>query len=87
MDFVMDLRWCYCLLNGLPLDMDVYDLAAWCSMCELTERSVRSRSNSVDCVDFTRGVWRTTPPLGIGTIDMSPFRFKDIGIQKDALNV
>ena len=87
MDFVMDLRWCYCLLNGLPLDMDVYDLAAWCSMCELTERSVRSRSNSVDCVDFTRGAWRTTPPLGIGTIDMSAFRFKGIGIQKDALNV
>ena len=87
MDFVMDLRWCYCMLNGLPLDMDVYDLAAWCSMCELTERSVCNRSDSVDCVDFTRGAWRTTAPLGIGTIDMSRFKFKNIGAQKDALNV
>ena len=24
MDFVMDYRLVYCLLNGLPLDMDVY---------------------------------------------------------------
>jgi hypothetical protein len=36
MDFLMILRLCYCLQNGLPLDMDVYDLAAWCSVCELS---------------------------------------------------
>ena len=28
MDFVMDYRLVYCLLNGLPLDMDVYDAAS-----------------------------------------------------------
>ena len=28
MDFIMDLRWAWCLQNGEPLDMDVYDLAA-----------------------------------------------------------
>ena len=28
MDLIMDLRWAYCLQNGLPLDQDVYDLAA-----------------------------------------------------------
>ena len=27
MDFIMDSRLVYCLQNGLPLDMDVYDLA------------------------------------------------------------
>lgn len=27
MDFIMDYRLIYCLRNGLPLDMDVYDLA------------------------------------------------------------
>ena len=32
MDFIMDLRWAYCLQNGLPLDMDVYDLASWSAM-------------------------------------------------------
>jgi hypothetical protein len=36
MDFLMDLRWCYCLQNGLPLDTDVYDLAAWCCLAELS---------------------------------------------------
>ena len=29
MDFFMDARMVYCLQNGLPLDMDVYDLAEW----------------------------------------------------------
>ena len=87
MDFIMDLRWCYCLQNGLPLDTDVYDLAAWCSMCELTERSVRSRSDSVDCIDFTRGAWRTAKPLGIVDVDMSKLDFKGIERDKNALSV
>ena len=37
-DFIMDLRWAYCLQNGLPMDLDVYDLATWSSICELSER-------------------------------------------------
>ena len=71
MDFLMDLRWIYCLQNGLPLDMDVYDLAAWCSVCELSERSVRGGSRPVGVPDFTRGGWRTAEPLGIVEVDMS----------------
>lgn len=35
MDFFMDARMVYCLQNGLPLDMDVYDLAEWCCLAEL----------------------------------------------------
>ena len=88
MDFLMDLRWCYCMQNGLPLDMSVYDLAAWCSMCELTEKSVRGGSKPVRCIDFTRGAWKTTEPLGIVDVDMAklPFR-KNIGKDDKALNV
>ena len=59
MDYLMDLRWAYCLQNGLPLDTDVYDLASWCAVSELTERSARSRSQAMDVPDFTRGVWKT----------------------------
>lgn len=70
MDFLMVLRLCYCLQNGLPLDMDVYDLAAWSSLCELTERSVRNRSASVDVPDFTRGNWKIAKPLGIVDVDL-----------------
>ncbi len=71
MDFLMDLRLCYCLQNGLPLDMDVYDLAASCSLCELCERSAENRGASQDIPDFTRGGWKTAKPLGIESVDLS----------------
>jgi hypothetical protein len=58
MDYLMDLRWAYCLMNGLPLDADVYDLAAWCATSELSERSARNRSKALDFPDFTRGAWK-----------------------------
>ena len=42
MDFIMDYRLVYCLRNGLPLDMDVYDLAEWCCLGELTALSLEN---------------------------------------------
>ena len=69
MDFVMDLRWSYCLRNGMPLDTDVYDLAAWSSMVELTRRSVDNRSAAVDVPDFTRGAWKNAAPFAPETFD------------------
>ncbi|MBR4171046.1 MAG: Gfo/Idh/MocA family oxidoreductase [Kiritimatiellae bacterium] len=65
MDFLLNLRLCYCLQNGLPLDMDVYDAASWSSLVELTERSVLGGGKPVDIPDFTRGGWKTAEPLGI----------------------
>ena len=44
MDYIMDYRLVYCLRNGLPLDMDVYDLAEWCCMAELTRLSLENGS-------------------------------------------
>ena len=82
-DFLMDLRWCYCLQNGLPLDQDVYDLAAWDSLGELTERSVRSRSQSVEVPDFTRGGWKTAKPLGIVEIDPKKMGLGDAALKED----
>jgi len=70
MDFLMDMRWVYCLRQGLPLDMDVYDLAATGCLCELTEKSVRNRSETISLPDFTRGAWKTAKPLGIMDIDL-----------------
>ena len=70
MDFLMVLRLAYCLQNGLPLDENVYDLASWCCLCELSEKSVRSRA-AVDIPDFTRGGWKTTPQLGIEKVDLA----------------
>ena len=57
MDFIMDYRLAYCLQNGLPLDMDVYDLAEWCCMAELTRLSIENNSAPVEIPDFTRGGW------------------------------
>ncbi|MDD3787683.1 MAG: Gfo/Idh/MocA family oxidoreductase [Petrimonas sp.] len=57
MDFIMDYRLIYCLRNGLPLDMDVYDLAEWCCLVPLTAISLENGSAPVEIPDFTRGHW------------------------------
>ncbi len=57
MDYIMDYRLVYCLRNGLPLDMDVYDLAEWCCPIELSAVSIRHNSAPVAIPDFTRGAW------------------------------
>ena len=57
MDYVMDYRLVYCLRNGLPLDMDVYDLAEWCCPIELSAISIAHGSAPVAVPDFTRGAW------------------------------
>ena len=87
MDFLMDLRLAYCLQNGEPLDMDVYDLASSCSLCELSERSVRLRGQSVEVPDFTRGGWKTAKPLGIVSVDVEKLGIKDVQRDEAQLNV
>lgn len=57
MDYIMDYRLVYCLQNGLPLDMDVYDLAEWSCLTELTAISLENGSVPVQIPDFTRGGW------------------------------
>lgn len=57
MDYVMDYRLIYCLRNGLPLDMDVYDLAEWCCLPELSRLSMENGNMPVEVPDFTRGHW------------------------------
>jgi hypothetical protein len=68
MDFIMDWRLIDCLRNGLPLDQDVYDAAAWSCLVPLSERSVKSRSRTVDVPDFTRGSWKSNIPVNL-TLD------------------
>lgn len=89
MDFLMDLRLAYCLQNGLPLDMDVYDLAASCSLCEYCERSATNRGASQDVADFTRGGWQTAKPLGIESVDLQKLgiTIDDVNEDKTQLNV
>ena len=89
MDFIMDLRWAYCLQNAEPLDMDVYDLAVTSCLCELTEKSVRSGSRPVAVPDFTRGNWRNVEPWGVVGIDLGKMGLDAGAVSKDdaSLNV
>ena len=57
MDYIMDYRLIYCLRKGLPLDMDVYDLAEWCCIQELSRISLENGCAPVEVPDFTRGAW------------------------------
>ena len=54
MSYFMDLRLAQCLQQGLPLDMDVYDLAEWCCIAELSKLSIEHGSMPVMIPDFTR---------------------------------
>ena len=68
--------------NGLPLDTDVYDLATYSSIVELTEKSVNARSAVVEFPDYTRGGWKTAKPFTVDEIDMNKFDFSK-GVKKD----
>jgi len=57
MDFIMDYRLIYCLNNGLPLDIDVYDAAEWSCLVPLTRLSIENENSPVEIPDFTRGAW------------------------------
>lgn len=63
MDFIMDYRLIHCLQKGLPLDMDVYDLAEWSCLGPLTEISLDNNSSPVEIPDFTRGGWNKLQKL------------------------
>jgi hypothetical protein len=68
MDFIMDWRLIDCLRNGLPLDQDVYDAAAWSCVFPLSIKSVVAKSKSVSVPDFTRGSWKSNKPVSL-TLD------------------
>jgi hypothetical protein len=65
MDYIEDYRLIKCLREGRPTDMNVYDAAALSAVVELSTRSNAHKSAPLDVPDFTRGKWKTNPPLDI----------------------
>jgi predicted dehydrogenase len=65
MDYIEDYRLIQSLLKGEPLDQDVYDAAAWSAVVGASAQSVAGKGKPVAIPDFTRGKWKTNPPLGI----------------------
>ena len=64
-EFLEDSRLIQALRAGVPPDFDVYDAATWSVVTALSEKSVADRSRPVDFPDFTRGKWKTNPPVRI----------------------
>ncbi len=65
MDYLMNWRLIHCLRGGMPLDMTVYDAAAWSSVVPLSIESVSKGSAPAVMPDFTRGEWLNQKPIGI----------------------
>jgi predicted dehydrogenase len=65
MDFIEDYRLIKCLREGTPTDMDVYDAAALSAVVDLSCQSVARKGQPVPVPDFTRGRWKSMPPLPI----------------------
>jgi hypothetical protein len=65
MDYIEDYRLIQSLRKGEPLDQDVYDAAAWSAVVGASCRSVAGKGKPVALPDFTRGLWKTNPPLDI----------------------
>ena len=63
MDYLLNARLIHCLLAGSPLDMTVYDAAAWSSIFPLSIASVGKGSLPLKVPDFTRGQWKHPRPL------------------------
>ena len=64
-DFLEDYRLIEALRNGTDPDYDVYDAVTWSAIAPLSEQSVAKRSAAVEFPDFTRGKWKTMPPVKI----------------------
>jgi hypothetical protein len=65
MDYIEDYRLIKNLREGQPTDFNVYDAAAISAVVGLSVRSVGRKSAPVAFPDFTRGRWKTQPPLPI----------------------
>ena len=64
-DYLEDYRLIEAHRRGVTPDYDVYDAASWSVVTALSEKSVAGRSQAVDFPDFTKGKWKSRPPLKI----------------------
>lgn len=65
MDFIILFRIVECMRRGEPLDQNVYEGALWSAVQPLSARSEANGGEPQKFPDYTRGLWKTTAPLGI----------------------
>ncbi|HMR85682.1 MAG TPA: hypothetical protein PKE30_21215 [Niabella sp.] len=86
MDFMMDWRLVDCLRNGLPMDQDVYDAAAWSAIIPLSMESAEY-NRMVSFPDFTRGNWISNTPVNLSLEEAGNTRIRAIKGSADQLDV
>ena len=57
MDYLVFSEFIHCLKEGLPMPIDVYDMASWMSITALSEESIALGGQPVAIPDFTNGKW------------------------------
>ena len=57
MDYLIFSDFIRCLQEGLPMPLDVYDMASWMSITALAEESIALGGQPVAIPDFTNGKW------------------------------
>lgn len=63
MDYFVMRDFIQSVMNRTAPPIDVYDAAAWSAISPLSEQSIAQNSASVPIPDFTRGKWKTRPPV------------------------
>ncbi|MGC4234114.1 MAG: Gfo/Idh/MocA family oxidoreductase [Niabella sp.] len=86
MDFMMDWRLVDCLRNGLPMDQDVYDAAAWSAIIPMSMESAEY-NRMVSFPDFTRGNWISNTPVNLSLEGAGNTRIRAIKGSSDQLDV
>lgn len=84
-DFLMDIRWVYCLQNGLPLDIDVYRSGIVEFDCAVFRRVGSAGREPVEIPDFTRGAWKTAKPVEIGSVNLEKMGFDRANAIRDSV--
>lgn len=64
-DYIVIYEFIKAVRNRTQTPQDVYDAATWSVIVPLTIESVAKQSAPVEFPDFTRGKWKTNPPVSV----------------------
>lgn len=69
MDVIMLKEFANCLINNLPMPIDVYDAASWYSITPLSELSIKHNGKPYKIPDFTKGKYKNLKSLDVIKLD------------------
>src|SRR3990170_1031961 len=58
-----DAGFIYCIKRDTAFPLDVYDLATWYAITQLSEKSIEEKGQIQDIPDFTKGAWKKRKPI------------------------